>query len=487
MASFNFALLTPEIVMAVLSLGLLVIGLLIPPGDRKGMFPLTIFALLGTLAYTFYDFFYVQRAAFLQGMYMHDQFAVYFKILFLIAALLVVASSKGYVQKFPAHRGEFYPLVLGATLGMMIMAGASDLITMYIGLELMTITFYILVAYRTNDGKSSEAGIKYLVLGAASSAILLYGISIIYGLTGSTQMFMIAQALGTDLSPATILATVFLLAGFGFKISLIPFHLWAPDIYEGAPTPVTAFLAVASKAAGFAALIRFYLLMMYSQTFSQAGQSLLLVLAALTMIVGNLVAIPQKNIKRMLAYSSIAQAGYMLIGVIAVSVPAVSTFIGGIKAVLFYAMIYVFANMGAFAVAIHVGQAQGSDEIKDFAGLAKRSPLAAAVMTASVLSLAGIPPLAGFVGKFYLFSAVMDQGYVWIAYVGFVMSMVSVYYYLSVVKVMYLTDGEGLPDVPVHGAAKFTMVFTFVVTFALGIYPTPLAQMAIAAASSLVK
>ncbi|HVJ50022.1 NADH-quinone oxidoreductase subunit N [Desulfitobacterium sp.] len=487
MANFNFALLTPEIVMAVLSLGLLVIGLLIPPGERKGMFPLTVFALLGTLAYTFYDFFYGERAAFLQGMYMHDQFAGYFKILFLIAALLVVLSSKGYVEKLPANRGEFYPLIMAATLGMMLMAGAGDLITMYVGLELMTITFFILVAYRTNDGKASEAGIKYLVLASASSAILLYGISIIYGLTGSTQMFMIAQALGSDTSPATILATVFLLAGIGFKISLIPFHLWAPDIYEGAPTPVTAFLAVASKAAGFAVLIRFYLLMMYSQTFVQTGQTLLLVLAAITMIVGNLVAIPQTNIKRMLAYSSIAQAGYILIGVIAVSVPAVSTFVGGIKAVLFYAMIYVFANMGAFTVATHVAQAQGSDEIKDFAGLAKRSPLAAVVMTASVLSLAGIPPLAGFVGKFYLFSAVMDQGYVWIAYVGFVMSMISVYYYLGVVKVMYSTEGEGLPDIPVHGATKFTLVFTLITTLVLGIYPTPLVQMAISAASSLVK
>lgn len=487
MLNLNFALLTPEIIMAVLSLGLLVIGLLIPPGERKGMFPLTVFALLGTLAYTFYDFFYGERAAFLQGMYMHDQFAGYFKILFLMGALLVVLSSKGYVHLFPAHRGEFYPLIMATTLGMMLMAGASDLITMYVGLELMTITFFVLVAYRTNDGKASESAIKYLVLASASSAILLYGISLIYGLTGSTQMFMVAQALGTDISPATVLATIFLLAGFGFKISLIPFHLWAPDIYEGAPTPITAYLAVGSKAAGFAALIRFYLLMMYSQTFAQTGQTLLLVLAAITMIVGNLTAIPQTNIKRMLAYSSIAQAGYMLIGVIAVSTPSVSTFVGGIKAVLFYSMIYVFANMGAFAVATHVEEAQGSSDIKDFAGLSKRSPLAAVVMTASVLSLAGIPPLAGFVGKFYLFSAVMDQGYVWIAYIGFVMSMISVYYYLGVVKAMFRTEGEGLPDIPVHGASKFTMVFTFITTLALGIYPTPLAQMAIAAASSLVK
>lgn len=362
----------------------------------------------------------------------------------------------------------------------MLLAGAGDMITLYVGLELMTISFYVLVAYLTEDGRSSEAGIKYLVLGAASSAILLYGISLLYGLTGSTQMTEIAHTLGANLSPVTILATVFLLAGFGFKISLVPFHMWAPDIYEGAPTPVTAYLAVASKAAAFAALIRVYLLTMGNQSFAPTGQTLLVILAAMTMIMGNLMAIPQKNMKRLLAYSSIAQAGYLMVGIIAATVP-------GVKGVLFYAMIYVFANMGAFAVATHIGQAQGSDEISAFEGLARRSPLAAAVMTASLLSLAGIPPLAGFVGKFYLFSAVMSEGFTAIAYIGFVMSMVSVYYYLSVVKVMYLSEGEGLPDVPVHGAAKFTMVFTFLITMAIGIYPTPLAQMAIAAATSLVK
>ncbi len=242
-------------------------------------------------------------------------------------------------------------------------------------------------------------------------------------------------------------------------------------------------MAVASKAAAFAALIRIYLMTVGIQSFGAkgnlTGQWILLVMAALTMIVGNLVAIPQTNIKRLLAYSSIAQAGYLLVGVVAASPD-------GVKGVLFYAMIYVFANMGAFAVAMHIGQAQGSDEIAAYAGLARRSPLAAAVMTASLLSLAGIPPLAGFVGKFYLFSAVMNQGFQGIAYIAFVMSMVSVYYYLSVVKTMYLTEGEGLPEVPVYGAAKFTMVFTFLITLAIGIYPTPLAQMAIKATNSLL-
>lgn len=470
--------LTPEIALVLLSLLLFAIGLLIPAGARKGMMPLTVFSLAGVLCYTLYDFFYGERVSFLDGLYLHDQFAMYFKILFLAAALLVVLSSGGYVQKLPKHRGEFYSLLLMATLGMMIMAGAGELITMYVGLELMTISFYILVAYLADDPRSSEAGIKYLVLGATSSAVLLYGISLIYGLTGSTELAVIAGRLNGNLTPASFLATVFILAGLGFKISLVPFHLWSPDIYEGAPTPVTAFLAIASKAAAFAVLIRVYLITMNSQSFSATGQSLLFVLAAMTMIIGNLIAIPQTNLKRLLAFSSIAQAGYLMVGIIAESV-------AGIKGVIFYAMIYVFANMGAFAVATLISEKQGSSEISDLAGLWRRSPLATVVMTASLLSLAGIPPLAGFVGKFYLFSAVMDQGYVAIAYIGFVMSMISVYYYLSVVKVMFLAEGEGLPDVPVRGAMKFTLVFSMVVTIIIGLYPTPLAQMAITAAQSL--
>ncbi|MGI6119771.1 MAG: NADH-quinone oxidoreductase subunit N [Desulfosporosinus sp.] len=481
MVDFNIAaVFMPEILIAAMAIIVLAIGLLVPHGSRKGIMPITACSLIGILSYTLYDFFYGPEAMFLNGMYMHDQFAVYFKVLFLAAALLVVLSSRDYVQKLGEHRYKFYFLLLTATLGMMLMAGAGELITMYIGLELMTISFYILVAYLANDARSSEAGIKYLVLGSTSSAILLYGISLIYGLTGSTELVEIAGALGATITPASLLATVFLLAGLGFKISLVPFHLWAPDIYEGAPTPVTAFLAIASKAAGFAVLIRVYLLTMNSQAFSATGQTLLIVLAALTMILGNLIAIPQTNIKRLLAYSSIAQAGYLMVGIIAESVT-------GVKGVLFYAMIYVFANMGAFAVATHVSASQDSDEIKDFAGLWRRCPLAAVVMTACFLSLIGIPPLAGYTGKIYLFSAVMDQGYIAIAFIGYVMSMISAYYYLSVVKVMFLKEGEGLPDIPVHGGMKFTLMFTMLITLVIGIYPTPLAQMAFTAAQSVFR
>lgn len=475
----NYSLLAPEITLAVAALLVLTVGLMIPKGPHKGMVPLSVVAIFAALIVTGSQFFSNVNGSFLDGMYYADNYANFFKILFLVAALLVITSSTEYVQKLPAHRGEFYGLVLFAALGMMVMSGAGDLITLYIGLETMTISFYVLVAYLTEDGKSGEAGLKYLILGAVSSAVLLYGVSFLYGLTGSTTIADIASKLGTDMSPATILALVMVFAGFAFKISLIPFHMWAPDIYEGAPTPVTAYLAVASKAAGFAALTRVFLIALQGQVYGGSPEIILAVLIGITMIGGNLMAIPQKSFKRMMAYSSIAQAGYIATGLLAGDR-------AGVKGLLFYAMIYVFANMGAFTVATMVANAQGSDEIKDYAGLARRSPLAAAVMTVSLLSMAGIPPLAGFVGKFYLFSAVINQGWVSLAYVGFVMSMVSVYYYLSVAKVMYMEEGEGLPKISAGVASKFTLLFTMLVTLFLGIYPSPLAQMAISAAKSLI-
>lgn len=474
----QYSLLSPEITLAVAAIIVLAVGLMLPKGPRKGMVPLTVLAILVTAAVTGSQFFVGTQGSFLNGMYFTDPFSNFFKLLFLATALLVVLASTDYVQKFPAHRGEFYGLVLFAVLGMMVMSGAGDLITLYIGLETMTITFYVLVAYRTGDAKSSEAGFKYLVLGSASSAVFLYGVSFLYGLTGSTLISDIASSLANDMSPATILAVVLVFAGFAFKISLIPFHMWAPDIYEGAPTPITAYLAAASKAAGFAALVRVLIIGLKAQTFGVTTEYVLGALIGITMIGGNLMAIPQKNFKRMMAYSSIAQAGYIAIGLLAGTQ-------AGVKGVLFYAMIYAFATMGAFTVAIMVSGVQGSAEIKDFAGLARRSPLAATVMTVSLLSMAGIPPLAGFVGKFYLFTAVIDSGWISLAYVGFVMSMISVYYYLLVVRTMFLDEGANLPVITPASPAKFSLLITMLATVALGVYPSPLAQMAISAASSL--
>jgi len=476
----QYSFLAPEITLAVVAIVILAIGLMIPKGTRKGMVPLTILGILVTIAVAGVQFYNGVHGSFLEGMYMADNYANFFKLLFLVSALLVVLSSTDYVQKLPSHRGEFYGLILFAALGMMIMAGSGDLITLYVGLELMTISFYILVAYLSEDGKAGEAGLKYLILGAASSAILLYGVSFIYGLTGSTLITDIAAKIGSDMSPATILAVVLVLAGFSFKISLIPFHMWAPDIYEGAPTPITAYLAVASKAAGFAALVRVVMIALKTQVLDGTAAIVLAVLIAVTMIAGNLMAIPQKNFKRMMAYSSISQAGYISVGLLAGT-------IDGVKGVLFYAMIYVFANMGAFTVATLVSTVQGSEEIKDYAGLARRSPLAAAVMTVSLLSMAGIPPLAGFVGKFYLFKALLDQGWLPLVFIAFVMSMVSVYYYLLVTRSMYMEEGGELPNIVAKGATKFTLVATMLITLFFGIYPGPLAKMAALAAQSLLQ
>ncbi|GAW92858.1 NADH-quinone oxidoreductase subunit N [Calderihabitans maritimus] len=465
----NFTLLTVEILTALLATGLLVLGLLVPKNQNRGVGYLTTLGLLAILAVTFV--FRNVNATLFNGMYIVDPFATFFKQLFLVAAILVSIASLDFVQKLGYNQGEFFSLLVYATLGMMIMASAGDLITLYIGLELMTISFCILACYKKKDAKSAEAGIKYIILGAMSSAILLYGLSLIFGLTQTTVIGDIAAVVTEHVQPLLLIGVIFLVAGFGFKISAVPFHMWSPDIYEGAPTPVTAFLAVASKAAGFAVFLRVF--MQAIPTTQPYWLLLLMVLATLTMLLGNFVAIPQTNIKRLLAYSSIAQAGYLLLGLIAFSSL-------GVAAILFHSILYVFSNLGAFMVAIAFSNATGSDEIKDYAGLSRRSPLLAVVMLLSLLSLAGIPPLAGFQTKFYLFTSIIDKGYLWLAFVGIGTSMVSVYYYLIVGKVMYL--GEPPADSkPIHVplGLQAALLISMAATIFFGIYPTPLLNAAL--------
>ncbi|MGB9859859.1 MAG: NADH-quinone oxidoreductase subunit N, partial [Moorellaceae bacterium] len=352
-------------------------------------------------------------------------------------------------------------------LGMMILASAGELITLYLGLELMTISLCILAAYRKGDMKSTEAGIKYIILGALSSAILLYGLSLIYGATGSTLIREIRLSIADEgVTPIMGLGIIFVLAGLAFKMAAVPFHMWAPDVYEGAPTPVTGFLSVASKAAGFAAFLRLF----FGALLQTHGlwAEIIVALAVLSMVIGNLVAIPQKNIKRLLAYSSISQAGYLLLGVVAFSVL-------GVGAILYHSMLYVFANMAAFISVTAFYNARGSDEIRDYAGLARSSPLLAAALLFSLLSLAGIPPLAGFVSKFYLFMAVIQRGYIWLAILGVLMSMVSVYYYLQVVKTLYFGEPPaGCPAINVPLSMQVALVLSLAILFFFGLYPTPL-------------
>ncbi|MBU7005439.1 NADH-quinone oxidoreductase subunit N [Phosphitispora fastidiosa] len=472
----DLSLLTIEIATVLLAIAVLVIGLLIPKEQRYGLGYLVTIG-LAIILFISFGYYGINATAF-EGMYYVDDFSIFFKQLILVAAVLVTLAATLYVKKMGTNYGEFFVMTVFAAVGMMVLSSAGEFITLYLGLETMTISFYILTGFKKNDSKSAEAGIKYLILGAMSSGILLYGLSLVYGMTGTTVISEVAVKLAEmgSLPPAMVVGMVFLVAGFGFKISAVPFQMWSPDVYEGAPTPVTAFLAVGSKAAAFAALMRVFLVAF--PDYSLQWKMLFAALAALTIIIGNLVAIPQTNIKRMLAYSSIAQAGYIMTGVIAASA-------AGVRGVAFYGMLYVFATIGAFTVVMNFSANTGSDEIKDYAGLAQRSPLMAAVLTVCLLSMAGIPPLAGFAGKFYLFSSIVDQGYLWLVIIGLLMSMASVYYYLSVAKIMYMADPVDDSPIVVPAGAKAVLLITMIVTVFLGVYPQPLSVLANLAANSL--
>jgi NADH-quinone oxidoreductase subunit N len=402
------------------------------------------------------------------GMFLVDSFSSFFNMIFLLTGFLTIASSIDFVRRLRAHQGEYFALLLLCMVGMMFLASAGELITLYVALELTTISLYVLAAYLKNELKSSEAGLKYLILGAVSSAILLYGISLIFGLTGTTLLKDIKMTLITrfltygEIGSALILSFVFFIAGFGFKLALVPFHMWVPDVYEGAPTPITAFLSVASKAAGLVAFIRVFFESFLA--FQVDWVLLMAVLAALAMIIGNIIALLQTNIKRMLAYSSIAQIGYILLGIVA----ATSR---GLASVSFYIFVYLFANMGAFIAAIAFSNTTGSDEIKDYAGLSRRSPALAAMMAVFMLSLVGIPPLAGFTGKYFLFSAAIQQGWIWLVVVAVLTSVISLYYYVGVVRQMYFqTSAEGKP-VAMSAPLKLALIICVIGVLIFGVYP----------------
>lgn len=472
MLPFDPSALTLEMLTAILGLGVLILGLIVPKGSRHGLGWLSLLGLLGItgVAVSMWG----DARELLSGMYLLDNYALFWKITFLLSAMLVILGCMRYVDEM-GNQAEYYSIIIFATLGMMVMASAGDFITLYLGLELMTIAFFILVCFRKTDAKSVESGIKYLLLAGMSSAVLLYGLSLLYGLTGSVIMLEVGRVIAMQpVTPALVLAMVMLVAGLGFKISAVPFHMWSPDVYEGAPTPVTSFLAMGSKAASFAILLRLFIAALPGVW--ENWTMVVAILAAVTMIVGNLVAIPQTNVKRLLAYSSIAQAGYIMVGLVTASE-------AGIKGVMFYAFLYVFATVGAFTVAAYFYNVTGSDELKDYAGLSQRSPLMAAVMLVAMLSMAGIPPLAGFVGKFYLFKTIID-GYLWLAFIGLIMSMVSVYYYLRVALVMYRDEPVDPTPIKLPSPVAVTLIVAMVVTLVVGVYPGPLSELVNNAAHS---
>jgi NADH-quinone oxidoreductase subunit N len=408
------------------------------------------------------------------GMFLADGLARVFKVIFLSGGLLASLASIDYLDnKGVRWQGEYYFLLVMVTAAMMAMASAGDLLTLYVALEFNSLGFYALVSIlKGRSLVSAEAGIKYLILGSLASAVILYGISLIYGLAGTLSLqgvFSWAQT--AAMSPAFALALLFLIGGFSFKISLAPFHMWSPDVYQAAPTPITSYLSVGSKAAGFVAVLRLFPGVFQAQ--HAVWVHLFMVLMILTFVWANVVALKQRDIKRLLAYSSVSQAGYLMVGVIAGTAM-------GLHAVLFYSLVYLFTNMAGFQV-VQLLEAEGTGgEIAGFAGLSTRNPALALAMMTSVLSLAGIPPFAGFFGKYYLFASGMQAGLdadrTWlIALVGFavVMSIVALFYYLVVVKQMYIEPAHTDKPVPVPLAAKIALSLSCLMIVAMGVYPTP--------------
>lgn len=461
----NYNAVSIEIMAAVLGVLLLAVGLLLPGKSKKAAGYISAVSLTVIFIYSLFTGT-EKTGTFFLGLYAYDSLSLYFKQIFILAAVLVTVMSFSYLKRIQESKGEFFSIIVFALLGMMVMASSNDFITLYIGLELMTISFVILTAYEKASLKSSEAGMKYILLSAVSSAVLLYGLSIFYGISGTTEYAGFVKYLESNQAgPMFILAVVMMLAGLGFKISAVPFHMWSPDIYEGAPTPVTAFLAIGSKAAGFAVLIRVLMKVLPSEHARFAG--IIILLAILTMVIGNLIAIPQKNIKRLLAYSSIAHAGYILLGLISFTAM-------GAGAMLYYISVYFFANAGAFASVIALSNQTGSDDIEDFRKMWKRSPLITIALMVSLLSMAGIPPAAGFVGKFYLFASIVKEGYLWLALLAVGMSVVSLYYYIMVIRTMLAGEAKNEEPVSIPASLKAVMIFSTAATLLLGIYPGPL-------------
>ena len=483
----NLELFIPELSLAAFAIVVILLDLFI---QRKGL--LAVISLVGLVVaagFTIAMWGGSPQAIF-NNMLAVDSFALFFKLLFLGIAALVILASVDYVAKFARFQGEYYALVLLSALGMMLMAATTELISIYIALELTSISLYVLVGF-LKDPKSTEASLKYLLLGALASAVLLYGMALVFGVTGKTQLGEIAQVIqamslqATSANPALILGIVLLVAGFGFKIAAVPFHMWVPDVYEGAPTPITAFLSVGSKAAGFAIILRvFYSAFGLPEWLSLNWGLIFAVLAAVGMTLGNVVALPQTNIKRMLGYSSIAQAGYLMVGLATMGFSPAADVLGR-SGVLFFLASYAVANLGAFIAIIAISNKLDSDLIQDYSGMIKRAPLLALALTLCLISLIGMPPAAGFMAKFYIFSGGVQHGLLWLVIIAVINSVISAYYYLRVVKVMWFGEPASEEKVPSSGALRVALSLSCLGVLLLGIIPGYVMKLAEAAAKML--
>jgi len=460
-------LIAPEIIITVFGFLVLLVDVFAPKGEKKGY--LGVLSLIGVAIAFFYTLPLVGtgKTGFVE-MFAADGFAIFFKITILIIAFLTLLISIGYAPREGIGFGEYYALILFATLGMMLMAAGTHLIIIFLGLETMSISIYVLAGMLRGDQKSVESAFKYFLLGAFATGFLLYGIAFLYGATGSLYLKNIASYITSKNlldHPMLLMSLAFLTIGFGFKIASVPFHMWTPDVYEGAPTSITAFMATGVKAAGFSALLRVFFTAL--PAFQPDWTSIMWLIAVATMTFGNIIAISQNNIKRMLAYSSIAHAGYILVAFVAGNKL-------GTSGILFYLMAYAFMNLGAFTCVILLGK-KGEENtlITDYAGLGFKYPLLAASMTVFLLSMAGIPPLGGFMAKFYVFSAAVEAKFYWLAVLGMINSAISVYYYLRVTVLMYFREPEreitGLSFSP---APTLALILALIGTFYMGIFPS---------------
>lgn len=470
----NLQLFVPELVLGSIALVVLLLDLWLPREQRRWL-PLLSVVGLAIFAWTAAGLWDPQRGPVYEfwNSYAIDNFSVFLKVLFAAIGILVVMLSTDFFRCERAY-GEYWSLLLFVVLGMTLLASANDLVTLYLAFELVSLVSYVLAGYSRRDSKSNEAALKYFLYGASASGVMVYGMSLLYGLGGSTNLQVLGDRLATgQITPLGALALILILAGLGYKVAMAPFQAWCPDVYEGAPTPVTAFLSVGPKAAGFAVLARFCLSV--APALVPQWQVIVGLLATLTMFVGNLLAIRQQNLKRMLAYSSIAHAGYLMIGV----VTAGSQTGWGLPAILFYLAAYVFMNLGAFALLLLISRERGTDELSGFSGLAQGAPFAAATFFIFLLSLTGIPPTAGFVGKFYLFAAAIHSGtWWWLALMGIINSAISLYYYMNIARLMYFgKGGPGLGEQRPIGLTV-TVWVCLVATLALGLFPEPLMDLA---------
>ncbi len=465
LTDISWLALLPGLILTVTALVVLVADLFMEGPDREGLGWLGIVGLgVAGLASAL---LWTADAGGFGGSYVLDRFAIFFNVVICLTGILTLLMSMDYLTTIGLESGEYYVMLLLAVLGMMVMAQANDLIVLFLGLELMSVAVYVLAGIWRPELRSSEAALKYFLLGAFASGFLLFGIALAFGTFGTTLLDPIASQLtriSAEQRPMALAAAGLLLIGFGFKVAAVPFHSWAPDVYEGAPTSVTALMAVGVKAAAFAAFARVFMYALAGLAADWSG--IVWLLAVLSMTLGNAAAIQQHNIKRMLAYSSIAHAGYLLVGLVAASTQ------GG-AAVLYGTLAYAMMTLGAFSVVIAVGRRGApNEELTDYAGLGFRYPFLGFCMTVFMLSLGGIPLFAGFTGKFFLFSAAIEQGYVWLVVIAALNSVVSIYYYLAVLMQMYMGEDsgevQGTTDRPYLTA---TLLFTSVMTILLGLFP----------------